>query len=53
MNERSRHVYLLGRKKIAISDIPTSEIKNELCLREFEWLDPTLNLIIDFIAKKE
>jgi len=30
-------------KKIAISDIPTSEIKNELCLREFEWLDPTLN----------
>lgn len=30
-------------KKIAISDIPTSEIKNELYLREFEWLDPTLN----------
>lgn len=30
-------------KKIAISDIPTSEIKNELCLREFECLDPTLN----------
>ena len=30
-------------KKIAISDIPTSEIKNELCLREFERLDPTLN----------